>query len=243
QGWGPFLKGDAGGTNDPRTHIAQLHAPYTQAGWNGKLVDDVIGGAESLKSHDENSGLVYRTAPWTVPMEDGRRYRVEYAYQSSHAGAYEWVTGYDRTGGTGAAVETRRTPIGQQRTTGHFTETVTAGCGDTWTGLRKRADAPDGADFVLDGFTVTDLGPAPERAACGTLAVAAPETLEPGRPNRVTVTFGNDEAAAATGARAVLELPEGWTAEPAGPVDLGTVAAGGKATAAWQVTPPVDAAH
>ncbi|MGW5781882.1 endo-alpha-N-acetylgalactosaminidase family protein [Streptomyces sp. NPDC003863] len=243
QGWGPFLKGDAGGTTDPRTHIAQLHAPYTQAGWNGKLIDDVIGGAESLKSHDENSGLVYRTAPWTVPMKDGHDYRVEYDYQSSHAGAYEWVTGYDRTSGNGPAVETRRTPIGQQRTTGHFAETVTAGCGDTWTGLRKRGDAPDGADFVLDGFTVTDLGPAAERAACGTLTVTAPETLEPGRPNQVTATFSNDEAADVTGAQAVLDLPEGWTAEPAAPVALGTVAPGAQATATWQVTPPVDAAY
>ncbi|MFH8841522.1 endo-alpha-N-acetylgalactosaminidase family protein [Streptomyces sp. NPDC017868] len=243
QGWGPFLKGDAGGTTDPRTHIAQLHAPYTQAGWNGKLIDDVIGGAESLKSHDENSGLVYRTAPWTVPMKDGHSYRVAYDYQSSHAGAYEWVTGYDRTNGDGPAVETRRTPIGQQRTTGHFAETVTAGCGDTWTGLRKREDAPEGADFVLDGFTVTDLGPAAERAACGTLAVTAPETLEPGRPNQVTATFSNDEAADVTGAEAVLDLPEGWTAEPAAPVALGTVAPGARATATWQVTPPVDAAY
>ncbi|MFK0230180.1 endo-alpha-N-acetylgalactosaminidase family protein [Streptomyces sp. NPDC090303] len=243
QGWGPFLKGDAGGTTDPRTHIAQLHAPYTQAGWNGKAIDDVIGGSETLKSHDENSGLVYRTAPWTVPMKDGHDYRVEYDYQSSHADAYEWVTGYDRVTGTGAAVETRRTPIGRQRTTGHFAETVTAGCGDTWTGLRKRADAPEGADFVLDGFTVTDLGPSAERAACGTLTVTAPETLEPGRPNRVTATFGNDEAADATGARAVLALPEGWTAEPAAPVALGTVAPGTRATATWQVTPPADAAY
>ncbi|WP_190154638.1 endo-alpha-N-acetylgalactosaminidase family protein [Streptomyces litmocidini] len=241
QGWGPFLKGDAGGTTDPRTHIAQLHAPYTRAGWNGKAIDDVVGGAESLKSHDENSGLVYRTAPWTVPMKDGHDYRVEYDYQSSHAGAYEWVTGYDRVNGT--PVETRRTPLGQQRTTGHFAETVTAGCGDTWTGLRKRGDAPDGADFVLDGFTVTDLGPAAERAACGTLTVTAPETLEPGRPNRVTATFANDEASDATGAQAVLTLPEGWTAEPAAPVALGTVAPGERTTATWQVTPPVDAAH
>lgn len=241
QGWGPFLKGDSGGTTDPRTHIAQLHAPYTQAGWNGKLVDDVIGGAESLKSHDENSGLVYRTAPWTVPMKDGHSYRVEFAHQSSHAGAYEWVTGYDRANGT--PVETRRTPLGQQRTTGHFSETVTAGCGDTWTGLRKRADAPDGADFVLDSFSVTDLGPAPEKAACGTLALAAPETLEPGRPNQVTATFTNDEAGAADSATATLELPAGWTAEPAAAVALGTVAAGAKATATWKVTPPVDAMY
>ncbi|MFH9724373.1 endo-alpha-N-acetylgalactosaminidase family protein [Streptomyces sp. NPDC017254] len=241
QGWGPFLKGDAGGTTDPRTHIAQLHAPYTQAGWNGKPIDDVIGGAESLKSHDENSGLVYRTAPWTVPMKDGHSYRVEYAHQSSHAGAYEWVTGYDRANGT--SVETRRTPIGQQRGSGLFSETVTAGCGDTWTGLRKRGDAPDGADFVLDAFTVTDLGPAAERAACGTLTIAAPETLEPGRPNRVTATFGNDEAADVTGALATLALPAGWTAEPATPVALGTVTAGGRTTATWQVTPPADAAY
>ncbi|MEV5974480.1 endo-alpha-N-acetylgalactosaminidase family protein [Streptomyces sp. NPDC051921] len=243
QGWGPFLKGDAGGTTDPRTHIAQLHAPYTQAGWNGKAIDDVLDGAESLKSHDENSGLVYRTAPWTVPMKDGHAYRVEYAYQSSHAGAYEWVTGYDRTNGPGAPVETRRTPIGQQRTTGRFSETVTAGCGDTWTGLRKRADAPDGADFVLDRFTVTDLGPAPERAACGTLALTAPDTLEPGRPHTVTATFGNDEATAVPGAEATLALPEGWTAEPAAPVVLDPVAAGATVTATWRVTPPVDAAY
>ncbi|WP_435973855.1 endo-alpha-N-acetylgalactosaminidase family protein [Streptomyces sp. Qhu_M48] len=241
QGWGPFLKGDSGGTTDPRTHIAQLHAPYTQAGWNGKPVDDVIGGAESLKSHDENSGLVYRTAPWTVPMKDGHSYRVAFAHQSSHAGAYEWITGYDRANGT--SVETRRTPLGQQRTTGHFTETVTAGCGDTWTGLRKRGDAPDGADFVLDDFTVTDLGPAAEPAACGTLNVTGPEALEPGRPNRVTATFGNDEAGDVSGAAARLILPAGWTAEPAAPVTLGTVAAGGRATATWQVTPPVDTAH
>ncbi|MFJ3580780.1 endo-alpha-N-acetylgalactosaminidase family protein [Streptomyces sp. NPDC090127] len=241
QGWGPFLKGDSGGTTDPRTHIAQLHAPYTQSGWNGKLIDDVIGGAESLKSHDENSGLVYRTAPWTVPLKDGHSYRIAYAYQSSHAGAYEWVTGYDRT--NGSPVETRRTPLGQQRTTGQFSETVTAGCGDTWTGLRKRADAPEGADFVLDAFTVTDLGPASEKAACGTLALAAPETLEPGRPNQVTATFANDESSAVPGATAALELPEGWTAEPDAPVALGTVAAGAEATATWKVTPPVDAAY
>ncbi|MCX4819594.1 endo-alpha-N-acetylgalactosaminidase family protein [Streptomyces sp. NBC_01142] len=245
QGWGPFLKGDAGGVTDPRTHIAQKHAPYTQAGWNGKLVDDVLGGGESLKSHEENSGLVYRTAPWSVPMKNGHSYRVAYDYQSSHAAAYEWVTGYDRIGADGvpASVETRRTPIGQQRTTGHFAQTVTAGCGDTWAGLRKRADAPDGADFVLDGFTVTDLGPAAGQAACGTLGLAAGETLEPGRKNEVRATFTNYEAQAATGVSVGLTLPDGWTAEPAGPVAFASVAPGARVTATWQVGVPVDAEY
>ncbi|MFC9270822.1 endo-alpha-N-acetylgalactosaminidase family protein [Streptomyces zhihengii] len=242
QGWGPFVKGDAGGTNDPRTHIAQLHAPYTQAGWNGKAVDDVLAGRESLKSHEENTGLVYRTAPWTVPMEDGHSYRVEYAYQSSHADAYEWVTGYDRA--AGGAVERRRTPLPAQRTTGHFSETVTAGCGDTWTGLRKRAGAPDGADFVMDGFTVTDLGPAERRAACGTLSVTAPaDALEPGRPHTVRAVFGNDETAPARDVSVGLTLPDGWTAAPAGPVSFAAVAPGAEVTAVWQVTPPADAPY
>ncbi|MGX6743924.1 endo-alpha-N-acetylgalactosaminidase family protein [Streptomyces xantholiticus] len=241
QGWGPFLKGDAGGATDPRTHVSRLHAPYTRAGWNGKLIDDVIGGKESLKAHDENTGLVYRTAPWTVPMKDGHSYRVQYDYQSSHAGAYAWVTGYDRA--TGGSVETRRTPVGQQRTTGHFAETVTAGCGDTWTGLRKRADAPDGADFVMDGFTVTDLGPTAEQTACGTLAVTAPETLEPGDGNEIRAAFTNDETTAAGDVRLGLQLPEGWTAEPAGPVTFETVAPGAEVTGTWQVTPPADAEY
>ncbi|WP_406422209.1 endo-alpha-N-acetylgalactosaminidase family protein [Streptomyces sp. NBC_00842] len=248
QGWGPFLKGDAGGSTDPRTVISQLHAPYTQAGWNGKLVDDVIGGKESLKAHEENGGLVYRTAPWTVPMADGHRYKVEYDYQSSHAGAYEWVDGYDRitADGTPDSVETRTTAIGQQRTTGHFSETVTAGCGDTWTGLRKRDDAPDGADFVLDGFTVTDLGAAPagEMAACGTLSVdPAAETLEPGVASVVEASFTNYEATPVTGVSVSLTVPDGWKAEPVGAVTFDSVAAGAKATAGWRVTPPVDAKY
>ncbi|MFE7774700.1 endo-alpha-N-acetylgalactosaminidase family protein [Streptomyces sp. NPDC057445] len=242
QGWGPFLKGDAGGATDPRTHISRLHAPYTQAGWNGKLVDDVLGGTESLKSHEENAGLVYRTAPWTVPMRDGHSYQVEYDYRSSHAGAYEWVTGYDRV--RGGQVETRRTPIGARRTTGRYTGTVTAGCGDTWTGLRKRGDAPDGADFVLDNFTVTDLGRSGRAPACGTLSVAAAaEALEPGAGNAVKAVFTNDEATAVTDVSLRLSLPEGWTAEPGGPVSFASVAPGAKATADWQVTPPVDAGY
>jgi len=157
QGWGPFVKGDAGGSTDPRTHIAQLHAPYTQAGWNGKLTDDVLGGSgQSLKSHEENDGLVYRTAPWTVNFQPGHNYRVEYDYQSSNAASYAWVTGYDKA--NGGAAETHSTAIGQQRQTAHFSEQLTAGCGDTWVGLRKVGGAPAGADFVLDNFTVTDLG-------------------------------------------------------------------------------------
>ncbi|MZD07447.1 hypothetical protein GTW43_20510 [Streptomyces sp. SID5785] len=240
QGWGPFDKGDAGGTTDPRTHIAQKHAPYTQSGWNGKLVDDVIEGGESLKSHEENDGVVYRTSPASVPMKDGHAYRVDFAYQSSHAGAYEWISGYDAGDDT---VEAAAVPLGAQRTTGRFSTTVTAGCGVTWTGLRKLPGAPDGADFVLDDFTVTDLGPAKERAACATLGVEAGQSLEPGHANKVTATLTNHEAERIDGATVTLGLPEGWKAEPDGPAALDPVAPGAAATATWQVTPPADAPY
>ncbi|MDI3409265.1 endo-alpha-N-acetylgalactosaminidase family protein [Streptomyces cavernicola] len=245
QGWGPFLKGPAGGANDPRTHIAQKHAPYTQSGWNGKLIDDVLDGAESLKTHEGNHGLVYRTAPATVPMQDGHAYRVEFDYQASHAGSFSWVTGYDQLAdGEPESVETRRTPIPQQRTTAHFDERVTAGCGDTWTGLRMHDDAADNADFVLDNLKVTDLGPADEQAACATLSLQPKaEVLEPGQPNEVTATFTNHEKTPAENAKLALTLPEGWTAEPAGPVALDPVAPGARATATWQVTPPADAPY
>lgn len=157
------------------------------------------------------------------------------------------MEGYDRVAdGKASSTETRATPIGQQRTTGQFSRTLTAGCGDTWTGLRKLPGAPEGADFVLDGFTVTDLGPAPagQEAVCGTLDVAADaETLEPGAPNTVKATFGNDEATAATGVKLALTVPEGWQAEPVGAVAFDSVAPGAKATGSWRVTPPVDAPY
>ncbi|MEV0320668.1 endo-alpha-N-acetylgalactosaminidase family protein [Streptomyces sp. NPDC050658] len=246
QGWGPFAKGAGGGVTDPRTHLALRHAPYTQSGWNGKRVDDVLDGARSLKTHEGNKGLVYRTTPATVPLTNGRAYKVSYDYQSSHADSFEWVTGYDRIAADGKpdSVETRRTAIGEQRTTARFEQTVTAGCGDTWVGLRMRDDAADTADFILDNLKVTDLGPAKDRPACATLALASKaETLEPGEKNEVTATFTNYEATTAMDVEAALALPDGWTAEPSGPVSLDSVNPGAKATATWQVTPPADAKY
>ncbi|MGX2994313.1 endo-alpha-N-acetylgalactosaminidase family protein [Streptomyces sp. JNUCC 64] len=245
QGWGPFVKGAAGGVTDPRTHIAQKNAPYTQSGWNGKLVDDVLEGGESLKTHEGNKGgLVYRTTPASVPLEAGRAYRIDFDYQSSHADSFAWVTGYDQTaGGSARSVETRVTPVPERRATTRFSERVTAGCGDTWVGLRMRQDADDSADFVLDGFTVTDLGPAAERPACAQLKVTGGATLEPGAANEVTATFTSFERAEARDLRVALELPEGWRAEPAGPVTPEPVAPGGETKATWRVTPPADAPY
>ncbi|MEC4020682.1 endo-alpha-N-acetylgalactosaminidase family protein [Streptomyces sp. H27-D2] len=156
QGWGVFVKGDAGKVTDPRTHIAQRHAPFTQRGWNGKAVDDVIDGSESLKSRGENDGLVYRTVPHTVRFEPGHRYRVTFRYENETAGQYAWITAADEPD----ARELSRTPMPVATDpTEHAYEFTAPAQGVAWVGLRKTGDSGT-AEFCLDSFTVKDLGAA-----------------------------------------------------------------------------------
>ncbi|MCC3772824.1 endo-alpha-N-acetylgalactosaminidase family protein, partial [Streptomyces sp. UNOC14_S4] len=129
QGWGPFVKGDAGGATDPRTHIAQRHAPYTQRGWNGKAVDDVIDGTQSLKSRGENQGVVYRTVPHTVRFAPGHRYRVTFRYENETAEQYAWITAVDEP----ASRELVRTPLPRSvRPAAHSYVFTAPGVGEAW---------------------------------------------------------------------------------------------------------------
>ncbi|WP_427884703.1 endo-alpha-N-acetylgalactosaminidase family protein [Kribbella sp. GL6] len=235
QGWGPFIKGDAGGVTDPRTVLARKHAPYTQAGWNGKLVDDVLDGNWSLKSHEENEGLVYRTAPWTVNFQAGHKYKVSFDYESGRAGQYAWVQGVDRPG----SVEVKATPIGEQRTKATFGQEFVAGCGgDYWVGLRKLTDGGDQTDFVMDNFAVTDLGTTSEPADCTSVAVTGLSGLVSGEANVVTTTFTNNDMVAASNITLGLTAPDGWTVAATSPATDATVAAGASVSTTWDVTPP-----
>ncbi|MGW0802878.1 endo-alpha-N-acetylgalactosaminidase family protein [Nonomuraea sp. NPDC002799] len=238
-GWGPFVKGDAGGSFDARTHLSERHEPYTRAGWDGKTVDDVLSGDWSLKVHEERQGLVYRTLPWTARFEPGHAYEVSFRYQNALADTYQWVTGYDQAAAT---VETRRTPIPERRATAVFSERVVAGCGDVWVGLRSlRAEQP-GADFILDDFAVTDLGVTSEAQACGSLdVVPASPAFEQGAANEVATTFTNLEDVAARDVLVELAAPDGWTV--AGDGTAAAVEPGQKLVTTWRVTPPADAAY
>ncbi|MCK2220908.1 endo-alpha-N-acetylgalactosaminidase family protein [Actinomadura sp. ATCC 31491] len=238
-GWGPFVKGDAGGSFDARTHRSERHEPYTQAGWHGKTVDDVLRGDWSLKAHEERQGLIYRTLPQTARFAAGHAYEVSFAYQNAQADTYQWVTGYDT--GPGASVETRRTTLPEQRTTAVFSERVTGGCGDVWVGLRSLRPEQAGADFVLDDFAVTDLGPAGDAPACATLEVTpGVPAFEQGAANEVGTVFTNREESAVRDVRVTLEAPAGWTVTGDGAGEAGP---GGTLTTTWQVTPPADAPH
>ena len=242
QGWGPFIKGDAGGVTDPRTSLARKHAPYTQAGWNGKRVDDVLGGDWSLKAHEENSGLVYRTAPWTVPFTAGHKYKVTFQYASGRAGYYQWVLGTDRiVRGTPTPVDVKAAPIGEQRTPATFTQEFTAGCGgDTWVGLRKLGSEGDQADFILDDFAVTDLGASTEPADCTSISVGGVglKGMVSGETNPVTVSFTNNGETAVSGVSLGLSGLDGWTVAATTSTTFDTVKPGATVTAGYDVTPP-----
>ncbi|MEU2681015.1 endo-alpha-N-acetylgalactosaminidase family protein [Streptomyces sp. NPDC007107] len=153
QGWGAFVKGDAGGSTDPRTHIAQRHAPFTQRGWNGKAIDDIVDGTQSLKSRGENTGLVYRTVQHTVRFAPGKRYRVTFRYENEKAGEYAWITGADAP--ASRELERRDLPVATSPAVLSYEFTAPSE-GETWVGLRKTGD--DGtAEFVLDSFEVREV--------------------------------------------------------------------------------------
>ncbi|MFL4475878.1 endo-alpha-N-acetylgalactosaminidase family protein [Paeniglutamicibacter sp. MACA_103] len=246
QGWGPFIKGNAGGSNDPRTHLAELNDPYTQSGWNGKATDDVIEGKWSLKSHAENKarnggpGLVYRTSNYTVPMQPGHTYRVSFDYQNALADQYNWVGGYDSATGP---VKTITTALPRQLATKRFNNTfVAGGCGESWVGL-ERSGATDGADFSLDNLLIEDLGESDVIPACAQLSVAMDgDVVQPGRDNTFTTTFTSDEPADIDNVAVALALPEGWTAEAVTAATAPTLAPGQKLATTWTVWAPADAA-
>jgi endo-alpha-N-acetylgalactosaminidase len=159
EGWFPFVKGDAGGVVGPTTHLSELHAPYTNAGWNEKLVDDTIEGQWSLKSHNERPGLVYQTIPQNIRFAPGKTYEVSFDYQCAHDDEYAIVIG---SGGGDDQKIIARTPIKQQRQTKRYTMTVKPDDDPkVWVGLERTPVKTDQRrveiDFIMDNFAVRQL--------------------------------------------------------------------------------------
>lgn len=92
QGIYPFVIGNTENVEDNRIHLSEKHAPYTQKGWAGKLVDDVIDGNWSVKVNTGNRGLVYRTIPQHLRFEPGVTYKVSFDYQTT-ADSIRFISG------------------------------------------------------------------------------------------------------------------------------------------------------
>ena len=144
----PFVKGPAGGVNDPRTHLSELHAPFTQKGWNGKPVDDVINGNWSLKAHGEPVGLLLQTLPQTIRFAAGRTYTVSFKYEASGSD-YALVIGDGTAKKMSVCLNNVNTPA-----TSTFTF-MAAETGNSWIGIEKLNDKE--TDFVLDDLIITEI--------------------------------------------------------------------------------------
>lgn len=95
QGIFPFVIGPIEGVEDNRTHLAQKNDPYTQRGWNGKKISDVVEGDWSIKTNGlvGRNQLVYQTIPQNFRFESGKYYRVTFDYENGSDDAYAYVIG------------------------------------------------------------------------------------------------------------------------------------------------------
>lgn len=152
-GWYPFVKADAGGNTDPRTHLSELHAPYTQKGWNGNAIDHTLNGNWSLVSHKENTGLLYRTLPQTLRFALGTNYTIAFKYENQQSGDYAFIVG-------DGATEVSSTNFSTVTSPQTFTKVIAASStGNTWVGIKKVNS--NATDFVMDDFTVNVGGVLP----------------------------------------------------------------------------------
>ncbi|ADD40846.1 hypothetical protein Snas_1136 [Stackebrandtia nassauensis DSM 44728] len=157
-GWGPFLRGQDANASDANSHLSQKHAPYTQKGWNGKVIDDVIDGDWSMKAFEYKAQTAYRTSAATVEFKPGHKYRVSFDYESETADSYGWLLGADTAEGV---KELEVTTMDKKTDPTAFVQEFTVGDeGDYFVGLKRLPGNDDQLEFVLDNFTVEDLGEA-----------------------------------------------------------------------------------
>lgn len=182
QGMWPFVESGLEGVEDNRSHLSELHAPYTQAGWDVKKMDDVLQGKWSLKVNGlaDYDYLVYQTIPQTVHLEPGEAYEVSFDYQSGSDGIYAFTTGEGQYDPARDQLSPLKKALG---TTAHARFTVTgAPNGDSWFGISSTDRAPDlqGStgkaqdfggykDFILDNLVVRHL-PSASRSKADTEA-------------------------------------------------------------------------
>ncbi|HLQ82140.1 MAG TPA: hypothetical protein VK103_01285, partial [Bacillota bacterium] len=133
-----------------RSHLSEPHAPYTNIGWNGKELDDVLDGGYSLKTRATGATLQYRSLPSTIEFRPGHRYRVEFDYQSRTEA--DWVTGVDEPESRDIQADRLPKTTGTERWRYEFTAPDE---GDTWIGMRSRIG--DSTEVVIDNLVVYEL--------------------------------------------------------------------------------------
>lgn len=173
QGVYPFVIGGIEGVEDNRTHLSEMHAPYTQAGWDVKKMDDVLTKADpdsrwSVKVNGlcGRGSLVMQTIPQNFRFEPGRKYKVSFDYQSGTDGIYGLMVGNGEYTGSETVSELPMA-MGEQAEATYSFELIGADSGQSWFGIYSTSKAADiqGSDndagnfggykdFVLDNLKI-----------------------------------------------------------------------------------------
>ncbi len=206
QGIWPFVVGPVEGVSDNRTHLSELNAPFSQAGWDVKKMDDVIDGEWSVKVnglHGRNN-LVYQTIPQNFRFEPDKVYTVGFDYELGSAGSYVAVVGDGAYAGLDSLTvhnleQTLSTTVpGSSGVAGNTTAKAKVGhieftvvgaeSGQTWVGIYSKENADNQGtsgdeaafggylDFVLDNLTI-ELAP-PEKNELALLLQEADPMVE-----------------------------------------------------------------
>ena len=145
QGIYPFVVAGIEGVEDNRIHLSELHAPYTQAGWDVKKMDDVLDGNWSLKVNGltQKNKLAYQTIPQNFRFEPGVKYRVSFDYQAGSEGTYGVVVGNREYSGSVTEIDTLHKRMGKNKD-GHYVGEITGDSnGQTWFGIYSTSTAAD----------------------------------------------------------------------------------------------------
>ena len=170
QGLYPFVAYNGGQVTDCRMHLSKLHAPYTQAGWDTKKADDVLGGNWSIKINGQTgrNSLMYTTVPQNFHFEPGKYYTVEFDYQMGSEGTYEAVV---LDGGVRANNVVKRYSLEKSLGETAHAKLLVLGAESGQTGFGiwstgRGAQVPSGAhadfggykDFMLDNLVIKPAG-------------------------------------------------------------------------------------
>ena len=150
----PFVKGSAGGVEDPRIHLSERNEPYTQYGWNGNLVSDVLEGNWSLKAHKQGAGLMLQTIPQNIKFEPNKKYTVQFDYQTDGENVFTagTINGELKNNNDFKPVGELTSTAADGQTKHYEAEIIGDASGNTTFGIfTTGADK----DFIMDNFMVT----------------------------------------------------------------------------------------
>ncbi|NGO43881.1 GDSL-type esterase/lipase family protein [Streptomyces ureilyticus] len=213
----------------PGARTVILFEGVNDLSWGGATGDQVIDGMKEIarRAHARELRVIGATVvpyrgwgDWWTEAKEADRQKVN-AFVRDSGGVFDDYADFDK------AV---RDPEDPARYAAAFDSGDHLHPNDT--GMKAFADAVD----------LTTLGAARDCPSTRVrLTPYRPSLQAGGQGTKITATVTNDGRSAATNVRTRLDLPAGWSADPAGGARIRTLAPGESSTVTWTVTPGSDA--